>query len=99
MGTLTGIGGGGGRRYRTNCFKCGAALQTFHDTCDERWIDKEVTPAQMVWELVADKPDREWFIAERGGLSHERCRWRDCPERRIKGLAFCYDHYFSYEKA
>jgi len=35
------------------------------------------------------------FIAEHGGLSKERCRWRDCPERRIEGLAFCYEHYHS----
>lgn len=55
----------------------------------------DFTPADLVWELVADKPDREWFIKEHGGLSEERCRWRTCSGRRINGLAFCFEHYFT----
>ena len=38
---------------------------------------------------------RTQFIAEHGGLTEERCRWRGCPELRIQGLAFCYEHYYS----
>jgi hypothetical protein len=36
---------------------------------------------------------RENFIAEHGGFEDEKCRWHDCPEKRVKGLAFCYEHY------
>jgi len=94
LGTCIGITSPAGGVYQTRCFKCGTVLQSVHDTCDERWIEEQVTPAQLVWELVAEKPDRDWFIAQSGGVSQERCRWRDCQERRINGLAFCYDHYF-----
>ncbi|MDB6029597.1 MAG: hypothetical protein JWM68_5820 [Verrucomicrobiales bacterium] len=38
---------------------------------------------------------RERFIATCDGFGEERCRWRDCTERRLKGLAFCYEHYGS----
>ena len=38
---------------------------------------------------------KQRFIEGHGGLSKERCRWRDCPERRIAKLAFCFEHYHS----
>ena len=38
---------------------------------------------------------RERFIAEHGGLGKEVCLWHGCSERRVNGLAFCFEHYFS----
>jgi hypothetical protein len=83
----------GGSAWETRCFGCGAVLRAFHDE-QKGPLGEEVTVADLRWELVADKPDREWFVSSHGGLTHERCQWKDCQQRRIKGLAFCYDHMF-----
>lgn len=45
----------GGTVYETRCFRCQAILRAFHNSCDERWIDDELTPSDLEWEIVDEK--------------------------------------------
>ena len=101
IGGIVGVASGtaanpSGAIYQTRCSSCQATLHAVDNISgDERRMDKEVTAADLRWGMDIDKPDRAQFISECGGLSLERCRWKDCEQQRINGLAFCYDHYVS----
>ena len=34
------------------------------------------------------------MIENRGGVSNERCMWRNCEAKQVKGSAFCVEHLY-----
>jgi len=52
-------------------------------------------PADADWAQFDDRPARiAYLIQSRGGLGPERCLWRDCTNRALKGFAHCPEHVY-----
>ncbi len=49
----------------------------------EGWSEFDTTPLR-----------KEYLVRSRGGVTVERCSWRDCDRPRVKGVVYCVDHLY-----
>ncbi|NVK21597.1 MAG: metal-binding protein [Kangiellaceae bacterium] len=80
------------------CSECG---QLWHiDIAKQNEIGLCIkVPDQASWKTLDPTQIRlQLMVQNRGGLSDETCKWKQCNERCVKGLAFCPVHaYFEMD--
>jgi uncharacterized Zn-finger protein len=52
-------------------------------------------PSDTDWDHFDERPARiAYLIESRGGISSERCRWRDCTKLALHESAYCPEHTY-----
>jgi hypothetical protein len=51
-------------------------------------------PKREGWRELDAALRRQYLIQSRGGLADEKCIWKGCEQRRVRGVVYCADHLY-----